>query len=198
MQILEKEDIAKLVAYLRQDDVVAVPTDTVFGVCARYDHQKAQENLRNLKKRPQTKAFPLMCADLAQVKTICEISKVEENVIKKLMPGPLTLILKKKLSLPYFVNGGMETVAIRLATDDNLKMIIQQLGCPIYMTSANLSGEPSALSVEDVKKAVPNVKAILNGKVAFAKASTIAEYHDQQWQILRNGPITLNDLEKNN
>lgn len=105
MLICQNSEINVLVDLLRKDEVVAVPTDTVFGVCARYDHIQAQENLRDLKKRPETKAFPIMCADMEQVLQICEMCGEEKRVMNQFMPGPLTMILKKKKGVPSFVNG---------------------------------------------------------------------------------------------
>lgn len=196
MKIIKNKDLNQLVELLKKDQVVAVPTDTVFGVCARYDHEVAQENLRDLKKRPVTKAFPLMCSDLEQVKGICEISQEEERIIQKFMPGPLTVILKKKSCVPDFVNGGQENLAIRLATSPELKEIIQGVGVPVYMTSANLSGEPAALTVEDVLNSIPKVEAILEGKVEYSVASSIIQWEQGEWKVLRQGPIQKEDLVK--
>ena len=192
MLICQNSEINVLVDLLRKDEVVAVPTDTVFGVCARYDHIQAQENLRNLKKRPETKAFPIMCADMEQVLQICEMCKEEKRVMNQFMPGPLTMILKKKKGVPSFVNGGKDTIAIRLATSPILAEMIGKLGVPVYMTSANVSGEPAALTVEDV----PGVKAALAGKVEFAQASTIVFYGEAGWKVLRQGPILLQQIQE--
>ena len=81
---------------LRNDGVLSVPTDTVYGVCARMDTVEAQENLRRVKNRPATKAFPIMCADEAQIASICHITSRDHLLIEAFMPGPVTLILKKK------------------------------------------------------------------------------------------------------
>ena len=192
MLICQNSEINVLVDLLRKDEVVAVPTDTVFGVCARYDHIQAQENLRNLKKRPETKAFPIMCADMEQVLQICEMCGEEKRVMNQFMPGPLTMILKKKKGVPSFVNGGKDTIAIRLATSPILAEMIGKLGVPVYMTSANVSGEQAALTVEDV----PGVKAALAGKVEFAQASTIVFYGEAGWKVLRQGPILLQQIQE--
>ena len=179
MLICQNSEINVLVDLLRKDEVVAVPTDTVFGVCARYDHIQAQENLRDLKKRPETKAFPIMCADMEQVLQICEMCEEEKRVMKK-------------KGVPSFVNGGKDTIAIRLATSPILAEMIGKLGVPVYMTSANVSGEPAALTVEDV----PGVKAALAGKVEFAQASTIVFYGEAGWKVLRQGPILLQQIQE--
>ena len=179
MLICQNSEINVLVDLLRKDEVVAVPTDTVFGVCARYDHIQAQENLRDLKKRPETKAFPIMCADMEQVLQICEMCGEEKRVMNQFMPGPLTMILKKKKGVPSFVNGGKDTIAIRLATSPILAEMI-------------VSGEPAALTVEDV----PGVKAALAGKVEFAQASTIVFYGEAGWKVLRQGPILLQQIQE--
>ena len=95
MKRYKQNEIAALAEILRNDGVISVPTDTVFGVCARMDSSLAQENLRHVKHRPFTKAFPIMCADLEQMKTIAMVDKRAEKIIRALMPGPLTIVLKK-------------------------------------------------------------------------------------------------------
>ncbi|MBW9212936.1 MULTISPECIES: L-threonylcarbamoyladenylate synthase [Terrabacteria group] len=191
MLICQNYEIDVLVDLLKQDEAVAVPTDTVFGLCARYDHFQAQENLRDLKKRPETKAFPIMCSNFQQVLQICEMKEEEKRVMEQFMPGPLTMILKKKEGVPSFVNDGQDTIAIRLATSPILAEIIDKLGVPVYMTSANLSGEPVALTIQDV----PEVKAALNGKIKYGQASTIVVFEQGAWKLLRQGPITLSQIQ---
>lgn len=190
----DETELKELVELLKQDQVIAVPTDTVFGVCARMDSLKAQENLRDIKHRPATKAFPIMCSDLEQIESICQVSEVEKNIISRLMPGPLTIILTKKNDLPAYVNGGMDTIAVRIATSIELKAMIQMLGVPVFMTSANQSGEETCKNAEEIEKSCVGIAGILKGDTQFGQASTIAQYLNGSWKILREGPISLEKL----
>ena len=116
MRRFAQNETAAMAEILKNDGVISVPTDTVYGLCARMDSLAAQEHLRDIKHRPREKAFPIMCRDLEQIRQIAEVSEMAEDIIRRWMPGPLTVILKKKDHVPSYVNGGMDTLAIRMAT----------------------------------------------------------------------------------
>ena len=133
------------------------------------DSEKAQENLRDVKHRPLTKAFPVMCADENQIKEIAYVDDRAEKLIRAFMPGPVTFILKKKEEVPAYVNGGMETLAIRMATSDALRELIKAAGAPVFMTSANQSGEPVCTSLDEIEKSCPTLDGMLINEAKFKK-----------------------------
>ena len=194
MRRYSDDEINEMAAVLKADGVLSVPTDTVYGVCARMLSQKAQDNLRHVKNRPLTKAFPIMCADLAQVETICEVDETSRKIIQAFMPGPLTIILKKKAAVPSFVNGGLDTLAIRLATSKELHDLIQAVGEPLYMTSANQSGQPVCTSLDEIEKQCPLLDGMMEGTVSFGQASTIVDGTKADLPILRQGPLTKEQI----
>jgi len=177
MKRYSQSEIAAMAEILKNDGVLSVPTDTVYGVCARMDSEKAQENLRDVKHRPLTKAFPVMCADENQIKEIAYVDDRAEKLIRAFMPGPVTFILKKKEEVPAYVNGGMETLAIRMATSDALRELIKAAGAPVFMTSANQSGEPVCTSLDEIEKSCPTLDGMMEGNVSFGEASTIIDLH---------------------
>ena len=189
------DEISAAAEVLKNDGVISVATDTVFGVCARYDHEAAQEKLREVKNRPLTKAFPLMCADEAQIKEVAYVDERSEKLIRAFMPGPVTLILKKKEEVPAYVNGGMDTLAIRMATSEQLRKLIGAVGCPVFMTSANQSGQPTCTSLDEIEKSCPLLDGMLEGSVSFGKASTIIDCTKDQVAILRQGPVTMEQIQ---
>ncbi|MEE1333645.1 MAG: L-threonylcarbamoyladenylate synthase, partial [Erysipelotrichaceae bacterium] len=139
-------------------------------------------------------AFPIMCADLAQVETICEVDETSRKIIQAFMPGPLTIILKKKAEVPSFVNGGLDTLAIRLATSKELHDLIQAVGEPLYMTSANQSGQPVCTSLDEIEKQCPLLDGMMEGSVSFGQASTIVDGTKADRPILRQGPLTKEQI----
>ena len=187
-------EIEELANLLMEDGVIAVPTDTVFGVCAKMASQNAQERLRIVKNRPKDKAFPIMCANLEQIEALCVVNEKTRKMIRAFMPGPITLVLQKKEEVPSFVNGGLETIAIRMATSETLEALIQKTG-PLYMTSANQSGQPVATTIEEIEESCPLLDGILIGKPSFGQASTIVAC-GEELKVLREGPITLEELKK--
>ncbi|HCK87314.1 MAG TPA: threonylcarbamoyl-AMP synthase [Erysipelotrichaceae bacterium] len=196
MKRYKSSQIRELAEILKNDGAISVPTDTVYGVCARMDSEKAQEHLRDVKNRPLTKAFPLMCADAEQIRSIAYTDENSEKLIRAFMPGPVTLILKKREEVPAYVNGGMETVAVRMATDRQLYELIKETGSPLYMTSANQSGEATCTSLDEIEKACPLLDGMLEGETHFGKASTIIDCTKELPVILREGPVNMEDIKK--
>lgn len=196
MKRFTENQIEEMAEILRNNGVLSVPTDTVYGVCARMDTMEAQENLRNVKNRPAAKAFPIMCADEAQIASICHITEMDHLLIEAFMPGPVTLILKKKEHVSSWVNGGMDTLAIRMATSDALKQLIQTLGVPVFMTSANQSGKPVCTCLDEIEKSCPLLDGMMEGDVSFGEASTIIDCTSGEVGILRQGPVTMEEIQR--
>ena len=196
MRRFREEETEELAEILNHDGVISVPTDTVFGVCARMDSEAAQEHLRDVKHRPLTKAFPIMCSDEAQIKTIAEVTPLGEKMIRAFMPGPVTLILKKKAEVPAYVNGNMETLAVRLATSEPVKKLIEAVGCPLFMTSANQSGQPVCTSLDEIEHACPDLDGMMEGEPHFGEASTIIDCTKEEPVILRQGPVTMEQIQR--
>lgn len=192
----KEDEVEKLVQILKNNGVISVPTDTVYGLCARINSVEAYNKLMHVKNRPNTKLFPIMCADKEQIKSIAIVDEKTEKLIDRLMPGPVTLILKKKLELHSYVNNGGETIAIRMATSKVLENIIRETGCPIFMTSANQSGEPVLNNPDEIEKSCPLIDGILEGKVSFGEASTIIDCTLDEFKILRAGPITIEKIKE--
>ena len=196
MKRFKENDIHAMVEILKKDGTLSVPTDTVYGVCCRYDHEAAQEKLRDVKKRPATKAFPIMCADEEQIKSIAIVDQKAEKLIKKFMPGPITLILEKRPEVPEYVNNGKATIAVRMATSEAIKELIIKTGCPIFMSSANQSGEPTCTNLDEIENECPNLDGMMEGTVKFGKGSTIVDCVSKELKILREGPITIEQIRK--
>lgn len=189
-----QNQIDKLVKILNKDGVVSVPTDTVFGLCASMNSEKGMLKIMKLKERPQNKILPIMCANKEQIESIAYVNKNAEKLIESFMPGPITIILNKKENVPAYVNNGGNTLAIRMATSDALKELILKLGCPIFLTSANKSGEPPCENLVEIAITFPELDGMLAGDTSFKKSSTIIDCTTNPVSIVREGPITLEEI----
>ena len=192
----KQTEIEKLAEILKNDGVISVPTDTVYGVCARINSKKAHDNLVKTKNRPITKPFPVMCSDEKQIKSIAIVDEKAEKLIKGFMPGPITLILEKRSEVPEYVNNGKETIAVRMATSKSVKELITKTGCPIFISSANQSGEPTCTNLDEIENECPNLDGMMEGTVKFGKGSTIVDCVSKELKILREGPITIEQIRK--
>ena len=194
MKIYNNTEIEELSKILKNDGVIAVPTDTVYGICARMNSKKARENLIEIKNRPENKAFPIMCNSIDQIKSIAKIDERIEKIINAFMPGPITLVLLKGEKVPSFINEGSNEIGVRMATSKALEEVIEKVGSPIFMTSANISGNPVCQTIEEIKKTFPNIDGIMDGKVSYGQASTIVDCTTDEIKIIREGPIELEDI----
>lgn len=131
-----------------------------------------------------------MCANEEQIKKIAIVNKVSEKLIEAFMPGPITLVLKKNNELLDYVTNGKDTIAVRMATLEPIKNLILKLESPIFMTSANRSGEPTCTSLDEIEKMCPNLDGMMEGNVIFSKESTIIDCSTDEIKILREGPIS--------
>ena len=196
MKTYTQEQVDELAEILKNDGVISVPTDTIFGICARMNSEKAFENLVQAKNRPLSKLFPIMCADLEQIKSIAIVDNNSEIIINSFMPGPITIILKSKSTLPKYVNNGGITVAIRMATSKALERLIKKVGSPIFMTSANQSGQPPCTNLKEIEKSCPNIDGMMEGEVSFGMGSTIVDCSSNDIKIIRQGPIKIEEIIK--
>jgi L-threonylcarbamoyladenylate synthase len=194
MKRYTQNKINELADILKKDGVISVPTDTVYGLCARINSIKAHDNLVVTKNRPSSKLFPIMCADKEQIKSIAIVDEKIEKLICTFMPGPITLILRKRPELPEYINNGSLTIAVRMATSKALEDLIRETGSPIFMTSANQSGEPICTNLDEIEKACPTLDGMMEGNVSFGKGSTIVDCIAEPIKILREGPISMEQI----
>ena len=196
MKRYKQTEIDELAKILKNDGVISVPTDTVYGVCASINSKKAYEKLKSIKNRPSTKPFPIMCADEEQIERIAIVDERAKKLIQAFMPGPITLVLKKKVNMPSYISNDKDTIAIRMATSKAIKELIIKTGSPIFMSSANQSGEKTCTSLDEIEKACPLLDGMLEGSVTFGKGSTILDCSSEDIKILRQGPILKEQIDK--
>ena len=193
MKRYSQDDIDTVIKILKDDGVISVPTDTVYGICARVNSLKAFHKLVEIKNRSTNKNFPIMCSDIEQIKSIGIVDKRVEKLINSFMPGPITLVLRKKNNTFFTINNGGERetneIAVRMATSTFLKEVIIGVGCPLFMTSANKSGMDVCKSLDDIEKMCPTLDGMVEGDVSFGEASTIVDCTDDNIVIQRPGPI---------
>ena len=195
MKRYKTNEIDQLVEILKNDGIISVPTDTVYGLCAKFDSKIAYNKLIKAKNRPDFKPFPVMCADINQIKSIAIVDNRTEKIINNYMPGPITLVLLKRKNVPEYVTNGKNTIAIRMATSSVLKELILKVSSPIFMSSANQSGKPTCKNLDEIEKVCPNLDGMLEGEVSFGISSTIVDCTENKLKILRKGPITLEEIK---
>lgn len=200
MKRYKKNEIDQLATILKNDGVISVPTDTVFGICAKINSKKAYEKLVSIKNRPSTKSFPIMCRDEEQIKSIAIIDERVEKLIHAFMPGPVTLVLNKKPDVFSYINNRGENItdelAVRMAPTKILEELIMKVESPLFLTSANKSGEPACKSLDEIEKICPSLDGMMEGETSLGRASTIIDCTKDNIIIQRSGPISIEQIEE--
>ena len=191
--------LEKASEFIKQGKIVVFPTETVYGIGANGLDEKAVRKLYEVKKRPLNKPISLLVSNMEMVKTIAQdITEVEYKIMEKFFPGPLTIILKKKDIVPDIVTAGQETVGVRMPSGEIARKLVELSGVPIATPSANISGETSGTNLLEIKKHFEeNVDFYIDGgNSELGISSTIVQVIDGKIEILRQGSITLEQIEK--
>lgn len=192
---LTKNDLGKLVEILNAGGVIAFPTDTVYGVAVRYDSMSAIALMKQAKQRPETKPFPMMVSLKSQIEMVAELNARDHFLIQKWMPGAMTFIFNKKPEIDEIVTNGYPTIGIRMPDDEFVLELIQRVGVPLLVPSANISGMPSATTHEEVLKQLGGrINAVVIGESGAARASTIIDTTKEELTCIREGFIRLEDV----
>ena len=151
-KVYESFEYEKIVEDLLNGQVVGFPTDTVYGLAIIYDDKNAFDKLYSIKNRSINKPISMMVYNKDVLKEVANIDVNSKKVIDKLMPGPLTIILKAKEDLPEHVTFNMKTIGVRIPTNEVALNILKKINKPLLVTSANISNEPSLIKASDVYK----------------------------------------------
>ncbi len=196
---IAKESVSHAGTVLRNGGLVIFPTETVYGLGGNATSDTAAAAIYAAKGRPADNPLIIHVADPADAKKYAFTSPVYDILAKAYMPGPLTVIMKAKETVPLTVRAGLDTVAVRCPAHPVANLLIREAGVPIAAPSANLSGKPSPTCAEHVREDMQGrVDIILDGGSSeVGLESTIVKIEDDGSLILlRPGAITVQSLRK--
>lgn len=192
------EEIGKL---LKEGNLIIYPTDTVYGVGGIIESDEAISKIYKAKERNFKSPLIVLVSDVSKIEKIAYIEEKNrekiEKLIKEFWPGGLTIILNKKENVPDIMVSGGKTVGVRMPDLDTALKIIESAGGLLPTTSANISGEATPKSYEELSETFKERVEILvdGGKCPIGNASTIIDMSDKP-KILRTGAISVEDIEK--
>jgi L-threonylcarbamoyladenylate synthase len=182
--------IGRAVARLQAGELVAFPTETVYGVAARADDPRALARLRAAKRRPAEQPFVIMVANKEAVATLAHVSPRALALMERHWPGPLTLIL------PARGEAWGATVGVRVPDHAVALALLRAVGVPLATSSANRAGDPPPTEAAAVAAALgPELALVLDGgRSRLGKASTILDVASDPQRILREGGVSRAEL----
>jgi len=181
---------------LNKGGLVAFPTDTVYGVGALAFDGRAIESIYIAKDRPVEKAIPVLIGDESDLEKVgMDIPDIAHRLASRFWPGPLTVLVPKKPTLPESVSA-TDTVAVRIPGHEVARALLRAAG-PMAVTSANISGQPSPSTAEEVFAQLNGrIELIIDGgKTPGGIPSTLVDCISEELKILREGPISLEEIK---
>ncbi len=189
---LNEESLSTLGTMIRAGALVAFPTETVYGLGANALDPEAAKKIYAAKGRPSDNPLIIHLAEVADAALYCEVPPLYKKLADAFLPGPLTVIMKKKPIVPDEVTAGLDTVAVRVPSHPMARALIRAAGVPVAAPSANLSGRPSTTCAAHViADLYGRIDAIVDGgESEIGLESTIIRLDGERVTVLRPGGIT--------
>lgn len=187
----------ELVGIMRGGGLIAVPTETVYGLAGNGLDEKAVAEIYEVKGRPEVKPLSLMVHDAASMERYCEnVPPQAHTLAKKFWPGPLTIVIKANPCVPEIVRAGGETVGLRCPDHPLTLELLEKSGVPFAAPSANPSGEPSPKNADSVLKYFDGkIDAVLDGgECGIGCESTLIDLSRTPYRILRQGALPADEI----
>jgi len=171
---------------LENEKVVCIPTDTCYGLSCVYDSVAARDQIATFKRTAKDKPLTMIVSSVQMLYEYCEVSSLAAQLIEEYWPGPLTLLLPSKFSDGF--------IGVRLPDHSFLQSLVAKLDKPIFSTSANLTGQKEAYSIDELSQQfegkLDGLDFILdNGVLDFNRPSTILKIVGEKLELIREGDL---------
>ncbi len=191
------EALKKSAELLKNGEVVAVPTETVYGLAANALDEEAVKKIYLAKGRPSDNPLIVHISSMSELSPlVAEIPEKVKIMAERFWPGPLTMIMKKSSLIPTVTSGGLDTVAVRMPQSEYARAIIKAAGVPLAAPSANLSGSPSPTNAkyvfDDMNGRIPLI--IDGGASKIGVESTVITFATDIPTVLRPGGVTVEEI----
>ena len=189
-ELPENELLDRAARAINEGKVVAIPTDTFYGLAVDPRNEAAVARLYELKGRSTTSALTLIAADVEQAMRAATFGRTARRLAERCWPGPLTIVVEAQAVIPSTTLAGGRTVGVRVPDHAVARGIARAFGFCITATSANVSGHPPAISAADVRASLPGVDVVVDSGTARGGApSTIVDATTEDVRLVRAGAI---------
>ena len=201
-RMVSKSEINAAIDCLARGGVVAIPTDTLYGLAVDATNPEALDRVYEVKGRPANMPLPVLVSGWGQVEMVSgavgESFKLAGALAESFWPGPLTLVLPASSNLPPRLTGGLDTIAVRMPDHEVPLALAEGIGKPITGTSASPSGGADISEPEDLRRTLGTLVdgIITSGAKPMGTASTIVAVSDHDLILLRAGALELSDIRR--
>ena len=185
----------KALRALQEHKVIAFPTETVFGLGIFYDDFEAYNLLNKIKNRREDKPYTMMLYDVNEIDNYAVVDKKYLPIIKKYMPGSLTILVKAKENMPNYVTHDTKIIGIRIPSNKEALELLRFVKKPLLVPSANKANQKPAVNDKEVKDIFgDDIPVVIPGIATGGQASTIIDLTSDEIKLIRKGPISLEEL----
>ncbi|MEM2935446.1 MAG: L-threonylcarbamoyladenylate synthase [Candidatus Thermoplasmatota archaeon] len=176
---------------IEEKKLIVYPTDTLYALGGDATSSEVVKKIFDVKERPYNMPISITLSDIEEIEEYCFVNEIAYKIAEKFLPGAITIVLKKKRSLPELL--GKEKIGIRIPANEIARKIAK--GLPITSTSANKHGKEEANSIDIAKKQLGNEIAIyIDAGPLMGKASTVIDVSEGRIKILREGAIKKEEI----
>jgi L-threonylcarbamoyladenylate synthase len=201
---LQDENMSAVVlqagAILSSGGILISPTDTVYGILGSAASAPALKRIFQLKNRPGEKALPVFVRDISIARQIAYISDTKARFLERVWPEPVTVVFHHKEKLPKMLTGGLGTIGIRIPSDPFLMELLKCTDIPLAQTSANLSTQPPAETIDQIKhyfeKSKNQPDLVIDRGALYGRPSTVIDFTGTEPIILRTGIVSPEELDR--
>ena len=187
----------KALEALNNHQVIAFPTETVFGLGVFYDDEKAYNLLNQVKNRREDKPYTMMLSSVKEISNYAFIKDKYLPIINKYMPGSLTILVNAKSCVPAYVTHNTGVIGIRIPSNKEALDLLNFVKKPLLVPSANKADQKPALSADKVKAIFNDeIAVIISGEISSGEPSTIIDITGDEIKLIRKGPIPLEELNR--
>jgi len=194
----QRDAIDEAAKWIRAGSVVAIPTDTLYGLAADPFNAGAVARVFVVKGRPAARALPLIAADAAQIaRHLGALPEMAMRLADHFWPGPLTMLMPAAAALAPDLSGGTGKVGVRVPADPIARAVCAACGHPVTATSANVSGEPAPATADQVERMLGDrIEFLLDaGPTRGGAPSTIVDVTDREPRLVRAGAISWDEIQ---
>ena len=194
-----KQAVASAADILKNGGLIIYPTDTAYGLGANALDETAVKRVFKVKRRPLSKPIHIIVKDIKEAKKYAEVTALGLKLAQKFLPGPLTLIFKKKSLVPDILTANLDTIGIRIPNHPVIKALSAKVDFPYTATSANLSGENTPYCAKEVLKQLDKnlIGLVVDaGELPHVEPSTVLDLTISPPKMVRKGPISLNQINR--
>lgn len=198
IQSIDDEKIKEAAQCIKDGGIIAYPTETLYGLGADALNEEAVKKIFEAKGRPDNKALTVITASKDISDYVKEVPEIAQKLIEEFWPGPLTIVLKKNKIIPDITSAGLDSIGIRMTSNETALKLVELSDTIITATSANISGHPSHRIIEEcVDELYGKVNFIIGeNERLMGVESTIIDCTVMPPAVLRPGAITIEMLQK--